>query len=268
MTTITATPATPPADLGNRTPYTRLGVFGLGLIGTAVAMFIVAALFSKPEDVAFMAPVLLVVVLLAGLTWRFGTWAKVLAIVGCGLAGLAMYWTVFGLAFPASPFDFLPGMLVPIGVVLGIAGNAAAIRHRRERVPAALPVERRIMAGVLAIVLVAAGASVIAALASRSTIEPATGDVVVEINAFAFPELVEAQVGDQLLVHNGDAAMHDFAVPALGIDLDVLPGSDGVIDLAEVAPGTYTVYCTLHSNTSDPEPGTAGMATTLQIAAP
>jgi len=268
MTTITAPPATPPADLGNRSPYTRLGVFGLGLIGTAVTMFIVAALFSKPDDVAFMAPVLIVVILLAGLAWRFGTWAKVLAIVGCGLAGLAMYWTVFGLAFPASPLDFLPGLLVPIGVVLGIGGNAAAIRHRRERVPAAMPMERRIMVGVLAIVLVAAAISVIAAIVSRATVEPAAGDVVVEMKAFAFPELVEARVGDQLLVHNGDAAMHDFAVPTLGIDLDVLPGNDGVIDLAGVAPGTYTVYCTLHSNTSDPEPTTAGMATTLQVAAP
>jgi plastocyanin len=263
MGTATASPTDD--ELAGKPAYTRLGVFGIALIAFALVMFGVVALLQAPEQLPFMGAVLALLTVVGGAAWRFGTWAKVVAIVVALLAAVAMHWAVFGLPYPASPVDFLPGLLVPLGVAFAIGGNVAAIRYRKRPVPGPQPLERRLMAGTLAVLLVAAVGSGVMALTSRSSVELADGGIPVDIAAFEFPDLVEASVGDRLVVHNSDAAVHDFAVPALGLKEVVLPGNDGLIDLVGAAPGNYTVYCTLHSNTSDPDPQTAGMATTLIV---
>jgi plastocyanin len=247
-----------------RPAYARLGVYGIGLIATAVLVFAAIAASTSPDELAFILPILAVALLIAGLAWRFGTWAKILAIVGCVAFAIMLFWVVFGLAHPASPADFMIGLLVPTGVVLGIAGNALAIRHRREPVAQAVPRERRIVVGVTALMLVAAAGSTVTYLTQRSTVDLPDG-VPVAMSGFAFPDVVEAASGATLVVHNSDGAVHDFTVPALDLGVNVLPGSDGVIDLTGAAPGTYTVYCTLHANTGDPDPETAGMATSLVV---
>jgi plastocyanin len=248
-----------------RPAYARLGVFGVGLIATAVAVFTVVAALTAPQDLGMVGGVLALLVVVAALAWRFGTWAKVLAIVICALSGVAMFWVVFGLSHPGSPADFMPGLLVPTGIVLGIVGNALAIKHRRQPATTATTTERRIMVGVTAVMLVAAAGSLTTFLTSRTTIDLPDNGVPVTMSAFEFPELVEARAGDQLVVRNSDAAVHDFTVPALGLGVTVLPASDGLIDLTDVTPGTYTVYCTLHSDQSEPDPEAAGMATTLVV---
>lgn len=267
MATITGAPTLD--DAGGRPAYARLGVVGLGLIAAAMALLAGAFAATGSDQLVAALAILGVVAVIAALAWRYGTWAKVIAIVCSVLIGVAfMPLLIVGVAYPASPTDFLPGLFLPLGVVLGIGGSAAAIRHRRELIVHAKPTERRIMQGVLILLLAAVAVSTVSALVSRSTVDLADGGVPVDMRGFAFPERIEAHVGDQLVVHNSDATVHDFAVPHLDLKTLVLPGNDGVIDLADADEGTYIVYCTLHSNTSNPDPTTAGMATTLVVAAP
>jgi hypothetical protein len=45
----------------------------------------------------------------------------------------------------------------------------------------------------------------------------------------------------------------------------VMPGSTVLVALADVAAGSYLVYCTLHSDTTDPAPSDDQMTAILVV---
>jgi plastocyanin len=265
MTTINTAPAIPDDALTGQPAYTRLSVYGLGLIAAAITLLTVVFAATGSDQLGLAVVIVAVLVVLAGLAWRYGIWTKVIAIVISALFGFAFFPMTFGIIHPTSPLDFIPALLMPTGVLMTVVGSAAAIRHRRDLTTQATVTERRIMQGLSALLLVAVAASTIAGLAARTTVELANGRVPVDMRDYEFPAFVEAKVGEQLVIHNSDGTVHDFTVPQLDLTAFVLPGNDGVIDLSGVPTGTYTVYCTLHSDASDPDPATAGMATTLTV---
>jgi plastocyanin len=87
------------------------------------------------------------------------------------------------------------------------------------------------------------------------------------MSGFEFvPDVIEVDASDpRLVVSNSDAFLHDLAVPALDAIVRVTPGSSELLELTGAAPGTYVVYCTLHSDTSVDDPDEAGMAATLVL---
>lgn len=66
-------------------------------------------------------------------------------------------------------------------------------------------------------------------------------------------------------VHNADLYLHDIALPETGLLVRVAPERTTTVDFGGIGPGTYTVYCTLHSDLSESDPSRAGMAATLVV---
>jgi plastocyanin len=271
---MSATAAAPPATVAGRTRavYTGVAATGLLVVAAVPALFIVAMLVAglfTLEEAGFFLVVLAATLVAAGVVWQFGTWAKAVGLlVALGAAG-AMFWVVFGLAYPASFVDFVPGVMMPIGIVLAIGGSIAAlVQGRRGHLEShATSGERRIIVGALAVIAVAAVASGGLAIAGRSTVAAAAGATPVSITDFEFAEgTYEVAAGEQvsMLVHNSDPVVHTFTIPALGIDETVLPGNDALVEFTADA-GTYTVYCVPHSNTDEHDPAEAGMAATLVV---
>lgn len=243
-----------------RPRYGRLGLLGLGLITAALGVLGVLVLMRFPEEAGFILPLLAISVVTTALVWFIeATWTRIVGtVVPLGL-GLMLFWLAFGLMYPSSPFDFVPGVMFVLGVGLAVFGNAAAIiqRRRHHLDTVASPGERRAEEVVAAIVVLSVVASGLMAVLGRTSVpgEQAARAVPLDMAGFAFePVAVDVSGGAGLLVSNRDPFMHDVAVPDLGIEaIDVAPGSDVLIDVP-ASPGTYTLYCTLHSDTGDPSP--------------
>jgi plastocyanin len=272
--TTTAPGRTPAARAPRaRAVYSRVAVLGLLLLGAApLLMLITAAVsgMSLAEDGPFFALGAAIPLATAALAWRFGAWSKILAIAATLVAAAGLFWIAFGLGVPGSFGDFVPGLSFVLGFVLALGGSVAALvqGRRGNLATSAAPTERRIVVG--AVVLLAAGvvvSGVLTALAGRATADVA--GTTVTMSDFAFAEGgYAAQAGEPatFVAHNSDGFVHDIAIPALDVDpVQVLPGADAVIELPAADPGTYTVYCTLHSDTAADDPEQAGMAATLVI---
>lgn len=262
------------AEVGarSRPVYDRIGVLGLVLIAGTLAVWLASGILTgMGDDAGFLAVFLAVPTVVAFLQWRFGTWATVLGLVTSALAGLSMFWAVFGLSTPGSILDFVGGITIPLGTVLGIVGSAAAlVQKRRGRTTTTATLgERRIVRVVAGIVAVAVVGSALVSFTGREQVDAAAAagavDVAMAGSKFT-PATIESAAGGKLLVRNNDAFAHDFAVPALGIEAIALnPGSSALVELGGAAAGTYTAYCTLHSDTDVADAEEAGMAATLIV---
>jgi hypothetical protein len=107
--------------------------------------------------------------------WRFGLWAKIVAIIVSLLVAVAFFWTPFGLMSPTSFFDFMSGVLIIPGALLTIVGSVAAMVARRHgnltEIPRAGEARGiRVVVGVVALLAVVSG---VLTLVSRSTVEAA-----------------------------------------------------------------------------------------------
>lgn len=269
-TTMVEAPTTPRA----RAAGTATLVTGLAFLAAApLTLFVVGMLAGVPigEGLVFLV---VGAVLAAGAVAarRSGTWAAVTGLVLTVLAVVAGFWVAFGLLAPASPGDFVPATMFVVGVVLALTGGVRAIASRRRPPPApgASGGERRTRAVALGLVVVAAIVSVGLNLAGRTSVDPAVAEGATPVTmagfAFADREVVVAAGADaQLLVRNRDAFLHDLALPTYGLEVVVQPGSEALLDVSGLAPGTYVFYCTLHSDVDEPDPEAAGMAGTLVV---
>lgn len=250
-----------------RAVYTRVETLGLALIALVPVIFIVATLLTggSTDELAFLALPLAAATIGAGLVWRFGTWAKALGIVLSLGAAMTLFWAAFGLAYPASFADFVPGLMLPVGLVLGVGGGIAAIVRRKRMESEATRGERRIIVGALGIVGLAVIVSGGLHVTGRTTADVAGATATATMANFEFtPSTYEVASGGSILVHNADAFVHTFTVPELGIDRTILPGSKQLIEVTGDA-GTYTIYCRPHADLDEKNPEDAGMAASLTI---
>ncbi|CAN5891476.1 hypothetical protein BH23ACT10_BH23ACT10_16410 [soil metagenome] len=270
-TTTTPGPATTASEVRPRAVYSRVAGFGLLLLAAAPLLMLIVGVvsgMSLADDGPFLAVVAVVSLLASALAWRYESWSKIVAIVVALLAAAAIFWMAFGLAFPASFGDFVPGVAFVLGFFLTLGGAIGAIVQGRRGNAAASATtgERRIIVGATAVLVVAMVASGALTLLTGNAAADASGQTATMAD-FAFAEGTYTVAADEtatLVVHNSDGFVHDIAVPELGIDpVTVLPGSDAVVELPETPSGTYTIYCTLHSDTSTKDPQAAGMAATL-----
>ena len=256
-----------PAVGGRLRPrYARLGAFGLLLAGLGPAIMLVAILVTvgpSDDEVGFAATTAVIGLVGAALSWRFGTWSKIVGIVATLAIGMALFWTVFLLAAVNSPLEFTIGLLVPTGIVLSLFGHIAALvsKRRGNLTERATGVERRVVQVVSAAILAGVLVSVALFLNARQTVDPAlaSGAEVVRMSNFEFePATLEIGAGTstKILVRNDDIVAHTFTVPALGIDESLVPGSEVLVETTAEA-GTFVVYCKPHSDTSEPDPDPA-----------
>lgn len=255
---------TEPQTVGGR--HTRTASAGLLLLAAGPLLLIAAAVATGGTDeLGFFVIAAAVAVIGAVLVRRGRTWSTAVALLAGVLVAGATFWMAFGLAYPASFFDFVPGVTLVLGVLLGIGGCVAALIARRR--PAPDPgAGRGLVRGALAVVVVAAVASAGLWAANRQRINLAVEAVEVSMRDFAFaPATLELPPGpSQVLVRNDDAVVHTFTMPSLGVDVTVLPGSEELVEV-EVTAGEHVVYCRPHSNVDEPDPAEAGMAATVVV---
>jgi plastocyanin len=239
-----------------RARWTQLAALGLLLVGLAPFLMLVAALvwgLDVGDEIGFFVSLVVVPWVGAFLVWRFGTWAKIVAIV-IALAGLAaLFWTAFGLALPASFFDFVPGLLVIPGAIIAIVASIGGIvaKRRGHMVAGREGGEWRAIRVVLAVIGVLALVSATLTISSRSAVDASGADAEVDLKDFAFDQdAYSIAGGSTIVVRNQDPFAHTFTIDPLGVDVHLGPGSSEVITIPAQA-GSYVVYCTLH--TSDPQ---------------
>jgi plastocyanin len=249
-------------------------VAGLVVITATMIAGSVAVFVTHPpllaEAIVFVGPFMIASGLAAWLCWRRGTGARVFGVV-VGLATGALFG-LEGWNMPDSIADFALALGTLAGSLLAVVGGVAALRAERRGhlVDSSTPAERRAVGATVGLLVLALTASTILTLLARESVNAtaAAGATRVDMAGFAFePSPISAQ-GPQvrLLVHNADTFMHDVAIPALGLDaVRATPGSTVLVDLADVTPGSYVVYCTLHSDTTDQAPGDDQMTAVLIV---
>jgi plastocyanin len=239
------------------------------MIGLAPLLMLAAALLwglDVGAEGIFFVVLIAVPWLGAFLVWRFGTWAKIVAIV-IALAGLALLsFTALGLVRPASFFDFVPGLLVvPGAIVTVVAAIAGMVANRRGHLVVGREGgERRAIRAVVATVGILAVVSAVSTVSSRSGAVATDAAAQVDMKNFEFDQdAYDVSGGSSVVVRNQDPFAHTFTIDALGIDVDLGP-SDSVVVTIPAQAGTYVVYCTLH--TSDPQdPSSDDMASSITV---
>lgn len=263
---------TPAPDTGSSaepSSGTSLATLGLLMAAGGPILFIVASIVFGlgADDLGFFIVVAAVALLGAWLVRRRQTWAKVIACVLALLAGMAMFWTAFGLAAPASFFDFVPGLLVLPGALLAlVSGIASLVNKRRGREVGSG--ERRAVGAIAALLGLVAVVSGVLTVAGRDTVPDALADeadLTVSMKDFEFDEDgYDVDGGATVLVKNEDPFLHTFTVDELGIDVELGPSSEKLVEIPAES-GAYVLYCEPHTEDAEDPDEEHDMASELTV---
>ena len=228
--------------------YTRVAIAGLLLYTLVTLVFTVLSMIDGEASTVWVFIIAMVLsVIFAGLMWRFGRWALVLAAFW-GFLNLWWGWILIpALSYLNSFFDFVLPLLLTVGALLTVVGAIVAFvqqRHGTARTASTRP-ERRIF-GAIAVVLlgfvILSGTLHITGLTSVST-EAEAGATVVEMkNSYLAPDRLETPVGEttRIVMKNNDFFVHTFEIDELGIKHTVLPFSELLIELRPTNTGEFT----------------------------
>ena len=231
--------------------YTRVTISGLALLA-------VAHLLLATTGWLFFAIVGLILSLLAaGLVWKYGRWALIVAVVLALLsAAVSSHVMDYGLESPDSFFDFVPSITAIAGFLMAfIGGIVAFVQQRRGSArTVATGVERGTFGSVMAALVVLTIMSVILTPLGRESLsaeERAGGTLVLmknvrfERNVRFEPDRLFATTGSslRLVVDNDDLVIHTFTIKDLDIDVTVGPKSETLVELPALRPGEYKITC-------------------------
>jgi plastocyanin len=244
--------------------WTGLSALGFLMVVAGAGLMLLASVawgLDVGEDLPFFVAPIVLGVIGAIVVRGPERWRQILAIVLALLVVLALFWTIFGLATPASFFDVVPGVLVLPGALLAIGGAIAAmVRHDAE--PSCG--ERRALVGIPAAALGLALLSGVVTLTSRETVDESEADVVVQLSDFEFDEdLYRLEGGSTVLVRNDDPFFHTFTIDDLGIDEELNPGSEKLVTIPDEA-GAYVLYCVPHTGDTE-QPADDDMASRVEV---
>jgi plastocyanin len=263
-------PALPADAAGGLARWSQLASFGFLMTACGPLLFIIAgtAFGLDADDVPFFAVVAVLALAAATLVRQRRTALKVVGVVLGLLAGVAMFWTAFGLAYPGSVLDFVPGLLVLPGALLGLVTGIASVRAQRRGHLGSSPKERRAITGIAGAIGVLALVSLVLTVAGRETVsddEAAAADVTITLSDFEFDddEGYELAGGSTVLVKNDDPLVHTFTVDDLDIDEALSPGSEKLVTIPEQT-GEFILYCVPHTGDKDEE-AEDDMSTTLLV---
>lgn len=158
------------------------------------------------------------------------------------------FWTQ-DLFHPADTVAFLWAVLSAGGRFAAIAGGVLSRRDAGDR---AVGLVRAATVGAVAVAVVAT----VIASATLTTDVAAAGDVRATVEDVAFPAGLTVDQGQTVFLDNRDPYRHTFTVEGTALDV-ALPGGVARRATVDLAPGTYTVVCTV--------PGHESMQTTLEV---
>ncbi len=245
--------------------YTRVAIAGLLLYALASLVFAILSTDGEASNVWLFSILIMLSVIFAGLMWRFGKWALVVAAVW-GLVNLGLWGrlVVLALSYPHSFFDFVLPLLLTVGALLAVVGAIVAFVQQRRGTTrtSATRAERRTFGAIAAVLLGLVVLSGSLHIAGRTTVstEAKTGATVVEMkNSYLAPDRLEIPVGEtkRLLVKNNDFFVHTFELDELGVKHTVLPFSELLIELRPTITGEFTYR--------SEAPMTGGMEGTLVV---
>ncbi len=244
--------------------YATTQLFGLALMATAMTVVTILTIFVFDTEDSFW-PLAAIAVVVTLVVWRFdGVWAKTLGLLGTLAIGGSAFFFALGLFHPFSPIEFIVGLLVVVGFFASLVAGIMTLAVGRRRDPGPTPRGRRFRKVVLGVMGVASVVSVVGFLLTRTTVAEAEaqGAATVDMTNFEFHPGATSMASDQgLMLVNKDPFAHDFTLDELDIQVDVRPGSEAIVDLSSLPPGTYHYFCSLHT---DPATG-EGMTGELTI---
>ena len=226
--------------------YTRVAIAGL-LLSALVSLVFAALSQGEASTVGFFIISIVLSVIFAGLMWRFGKWALVLAALW-GL--LNLFWGSvlrISLSYPNSFFDFVLPLLLTVGALMAVVGAVVALVQQRRGTPRRVSTRRErwifaaIAVALLALVVLSSTLHIVG-LTSVSA-EAEVGAIVVEMrNSYLAPDRLEISVGEtaRIVVKNNDFFVHTFKIDELGVDHRVLPFSELLIELRPANTGEFT----------------------------
>lgn len=233
----------------SRPVYTRVAIVGLLLF--ALTSFVFAVLSMIDGEVSTVGIFVILAVLsaiFAGLMWRFGKWALVLAALWGFLNLLLSGGLLLGISlrYPNSFFDFVLPLLLTVGALLAVMGAIVAfVQQRRGTIRTTVTRTERRTFGAIAVVLLAlsvlSGSLHIAGLTTVSA-EAEAGAIVVEMkNSYLAPDRLEIPLGEttRIVVKNNDFFVHTFEIAELGVKYTVLPFSELLIELRPTNSGEF-----------------------------
>ena len=233
----------------SRPLYTRVAIVGLLLHALVSLVFTVLSMIDGEASTVWTFIISIVLtVIIAGLMWRFGSWALVLAALW-GFLNLFWGWLlILSLSYPNSFFDFVLPLLLTVGALLTVVGAILAfVQQRRGTVRTVSSRAERRTFGAIAVVLLAlsvlSGSLHIAGL-TTVTAEVEAGAIVVEMkNSYLAPERLEIPVGEtaRIVVKYNDFFVHTFEIEELGIEHTILPFSELLIELRPSNTGEFTL---------------------------
>lgn len=238
-----------------RTAHSKTQAFGLTLMaGVMIAVTILTPLLTDSEDSFW--PVAAIATVVTWVVWQFdGVWARIL---GTLAVGVSAFFLAFGVFQVFSPIEFILGLAFFLGFFISlIAGIMALVASRKGKV-APTPRAKRFRQGILGLLGVASVISIVGFFLTQTTVSDAEaqGTATLEMTNFNFePQTTSVFSGQGLLIVNNDAFAHDFTLDDFDIYTYFGPGSEAVVDLSSVPPGTYDYFCSLHSEGDDPMTG-------------
>jgi plastocyanin len=213
----------------------------------AIASFAVPMIIDRSVEGFFVAMIAPFVIGLL-LRWR---WRRVgavwLGVVSLGELLSSAPFLGDALTHPETLTDFLP---LVVFTVATLVGSVAAIpAFRRGRGPDLPSRSATAVAAAATVLLVlATGVSVVAA-AGVDSAQAQAGDLRLTAKDFQFDQ-TSMTVTDgtvAVAVTNDDTTRHTFTIDALGVDLNVPPGTTQRVTFGADA-GTYRFYCRPHPN--------------------
>ena len=277
MASSVAAPTSGVADAGTaKSKWSRVASVGFLLVSAGMAFWLIGGILAGQslagEGGMLVIPSVIGVVASAVVT-RFGMAGKVAGIVlvlALLMPPTGVFYAAFSLGAPGAFFEFSGATMYVVGILSALGYTIGSIVRRNEVHTEATRGESRAIRVMLGIVVLAIVLSAVMSFTSRSTVDAAAaaGATEVTMSDFEFePGTFQATAGEttKILVSNSDAFVHDFAIPALGVESGLInPGSQKLIEVTGDA-GQYTVYCNLHSDTGEKDPEKAGMAAMLTI---
>ena len=115
--------------------YTRVAIVGLFLFALVSLAFAIIPTGGEAGTLEFFIISIVLSVIVAGLVWRFGRWALVLAALW-GILNLLLWGRllVLSLSYPNSFFDFVLPLMLTVGALLAVVGAIVAfVQQRRGR---------------------------------------------------------------------------------------------------------------------------------------
>jgi heme/copper-type cytochrome/quinol oxidase subunit 2 len=262
-------------SLFDRIPfYTLVSVTGFALfIVAGLLLGVVGALDGQPG----MMPPFVLVMLVAGLfgvilPWRFGGRGYILPVL-LAVAAVALLVPIIprALANPDGGLEFIAIALFLVGALMAVVGGVVSIVQWRWGVAAAgaTPGQRRAYQVTMAVAaaIVVLGLAMSSVARARLANEVRAGTMAMQMKGGTYsinPLPAAAGQTVRLAVRNDDATLHTFTLDEAGVNVNIPPGAERLVEFQAPAPGSYTFYCVPHHAVT--EKGIEGMVGQLVVA--